>query len=504
MKIPLIKGDAVDLSSRWTDGLPQNMYAVAKPILGASGFMTTMPGLEPAADTTASGIFGPDRGAIWVDIASRVGGVVDFSFMGQYRVNGTGLFKIEDVTPEAVDQLPAIGVIPGYGPVRMAYSFNNLAIVADNRLFYYNPADGLREITDPEIGEPIDITWGDNVFILTDGESIYHSNPLDEEDYLPLDFGVAEFQPDPSLGLSWNEDSELIVFGSLTIEHLVNTGGLNFLFDRIKQKAQKIGIVSTVSKAYYGNTYYMLGTRENSQFGVYITESGHSTKISSIAIDKILNKYSRELFQNSVVEVVDFDGTVLCFIHLPDDYTLCYNDSIAKTMGHDNAWSLLTSALAGDTFTQLPYRGYNFIHDKQLNKWYCGDKYGFVIGRVNPVRGDQYGNPQECIMYSPFLKLETLSIDSVEIETVPGVSVLGFFYDPDGEPLEDTATMSISRSDDGRIYGHEWFEVSSERQEYQARYNVRRLGYVRNWTSIRFRTYSRARQSFASFELEAT
>ena len=495
MQIPLIKGESVDSSSQWRDSLPQNMYAVDKPTLGAEGFMTSYPGLEFVAvgdlDTN-----GRDRGAIWVSTPS---------FIGQYRVIGGSLSKIE-ITDGFLNTLDSLGLVPGYDLVKMAYSFNNLAIVADGRLFYYNPTDGLREIIDNEVGTPIDIVWGDNLFILTDGTNIYHSDPLDEENYLPLDFGSAEFQPDPSLGLGFNEDSELIAFGTLSVEHFTNVGSENFVFRRIKQKAQKIGIVSTVSKGYYGNTYYMLGGRENSQFGAYITESGASQKISSVAVDKILSGYLRSDMQESIVEVVEFDGTILCLIHLPKDYVLCFNQSAAKKFGIESAWSVLTSRDAEnpESATQLAHRAYNYIHDKTYNRWFCGDKVNFRVGLVDPDRGDQYHAPQELIMDSPLIKLETLSIDSLDIETVPGQKVKSFFYDPFGTPLEDESTVFVSLTYNGRTHGKEWTKLYGRNNDYSTRFYIRRLGYVRDIVGFRFRAYTRARMSFANFNVEAS
>ena len=490
MQIPIIKGDKVGADAQWNDSLPQNMYAVLKPVLGADGFMATFPGIEPAA--VASDLSGYDRGAVWVS---------NPAFIGQYRVVGNSLVKLVDDPNESLDLLETLGTVPGTGQVRLAYSFNNLAIVADGRLYYYNPTAGFREITDPEVGNPIDIVWGDNLFILTDGENIYHSDPLDEESFLPLDFGTADFQPDPSLGLGFNEDSELIAFGTLSVEHLTNVGATNFVFRRIKQKAQKIGIVSTVSKGYYGNIYYMLGTRENSQFGVYVTESGASQKISSIAVDKILSNYQRSELQGAIVEVIELDGVVLCLIHLPDT-VLCFNQSASKQRGIDNSWSVITSALDTDLETQLAGRAYNYVHDKQLNKWYVGDKYTFVIGRLDLDRGDEYNTPKEFIFDTPLIPLETLSIDSLELRTVPGAGAKFTVYGRN-EP-EPEFNVFVSRTTDGRIYGREWSRLASTYNNYQTRFYINRLGYVPNYIGFRFRGYGKTRMSFCALDVRAS
>lgn len=494
-QIPMIKGDTVGQDAQWTDALPQNIYAVDKPIFGADGFITVYPGLVPAG-TILSDPNSVDRGAIWVS---------NESFPGQYRVLDNSLVKVVDAEDELLDDYQILGDIPGDNQVRMTYSFNNLAIVADGKLFYYNPADGVRQITDPDIGDPIDITWGDNVFILTDGVRIYHSNILDEEEYDPLAFTEPQFQPDPSLGVSWNEKGELMAFGALTIQYYGNVGGDPFLFRNISQKSQKIGIAGTLCKAYYGNTYYTLGARENSQFGVYTVESGRSQKISSITIDKLLATYSPENgeFNRSKIEVVDFEGTTLILVHLPRD-VLCFNASIAKRFGPDNAWSKLTSSVPESYNEQIPHRAYNYIHDKDKNRWYCGDKLSFAVMRVDFERGDQVGFDQEHIFYSPFVKLESLSVNEIEIETVPGVGVKPVWFDEDGAPLEDKASLFYSRTDDGRVYSKEYIMVASSVNVYDTRYILWPSDYVRNFAGFRFRGFGKTRMSYARMTIEAS
>ena len=280
IKVPLAAGIEAAATADWVDELPVNMFFVPKPVLGYDGYMSSMPGQELDATFEKEGGIG-DRGGIYVERES---------FAGHYRVINNSLVKVSAGAPEITN----LGAIPGTEQCQMTYSFNNLAIVADQKLYYYNPVDGLRQITDPDIGQPISITWVDSIFVLTDGETIYHSEPLDEELFDALDFATAEFRPDPSFGVGVNEDSELLVFGSNSIEYYRNVGTQNFTFARITQKAQKIGVVGTNAFGEIGNSFYMLGGRDLSSIGVHVTESGASTKVSSISVDKMLASESYE------------------------------------------------------------------------------------------------------------------------------------------------------------------------------------------------------------------
>ena len=124
--IPFIKGDKVDNNTDFRDALPVNYYAVLRDIYGEQGYMINYYGLTDFAAGQ-----GVSRGSIWVERAG---------LEGQYRVSGTSLIKIENDQSATV-----LGTISGTDQASMTYSLNNLAIVADKKLYYYNPTDGFRQ-----------------------------------------------------------------------------------------------------------------------------------------------------------------------------------------------------------------------------------------------------------------------------------------------------------------------------------------------------------------------
>jgi hypothetical protein len=83
-----------------------------------------------------------------------------------------------------------------------------------------------------------------------------------------------------------------------------------------------------------------------------------------------------------------------------------------------------------------------------------------------------------------------MSIDSLNIETVPGES-----------PYDD-ATVFLSMTYDGRTYGKEWTELYGRPGDRSTRYIINRLGYVRNWVGFKLRGVSLARMAFARGYLE--
>ena len=466
--IPLIKGDKVDNNVDYRDALPVNYYAVIRDIKGDDGYMLNYYGISGLV--TGQGI---SRGAIWV---ARTG------FEGQYRVSGTKLIKVN-----SNETITVIGDIPGNDQCSMTYSLNNLAIVSSKKLYYYNPADGLRQITDSNIGDIIDIVWADFKFVGTDGEFLFQSNATNEEEYEPLDFSGSDFQPDKIWGVGLNEDNELVAFNDLTTEYFVNSGANNFSYTRIQLKAIKAGIAGTHAKAEYKDKWYALTRRSNTQYQFSIIQSGSSESITSREIEKVLANYSADQLSKTVIEVFTKDSVTWVIAHLPDK-TLAFNESVAKSYGVGLAWSILKTDVYGDK----TYRGKDMVFDPDLSKWCIGDKLNNNIGFLDDSKCTHYGEIVEGLLFTPLINLESLSVDKLEIETIPGIA-------PDND-----ATVFLSHTEDLRIYGQEWTKEYGANLDYNNNFEVRRLGYIRKHVAFKLRTASRSRMAFSNFDIEAS
>ncbi len=464
----MIKGDKVDSRVDYRDALPVNMTPINHPIKGASGYMYQWFGLSLYANGD-----GQDRAARWV---TRTG------FDGQYRVSGNSFIRVNNNGTRTV-----LGSIPGISQCSIAFSFNNIAIVGDGKLYYYNPTDGFRQIIDPIVGSPIDIVWADGIFILTDGEDIYHSTVLNEEVFDPLDFGNAQFRPDPTFGLGINEDNELIAFGVNTTEYFVNQGTENFTYTRINLKALKLGILGTYCKKEMNGKWYCLSRREETSPSISVVQGGGSKKISSREVDKIIASIGEEYLGLTTIDAFERDSVRYVLIHLPGQ-TLLYNENIGESMGNALAWTILKS----DTLGDKTYRGRNFVRSPEISEWICGDKENGNIGLIDDSVATHYGEIAEWLLFTPLVKLETLSVDQVEIETIPGFS-------PDND-----ATLFISDTREGVWYSSEYIENYGDNFDYGKRLIFRNLGYVRDFISWKFRGASRSRMSFAFLNVEAS
>ncbi len=486
--IPFIKGTKADDNSDYRDALPVNYYAVLRPIYGEEGYMLNYYGLS----NFASGQ-GVSRGSIWV-AREGVDGVVttkdpatgavtstSTSFQGQYRVSGQKLVRVND------DQtVTVLGDIPGTGQVSLTYSLNNLAIVANKQLFFYNPDDGLRQITDSNIGAPIDIVWADFRFILTDGEYLFQSAELSEESFEPLDYKGSDFQPDKIWGVGLNDDNELIAFNELTTEYFVNTNADNFTYQRVQLKAVKSGVAGTHAKCEHKDKWYSLTRRANTQYQFTIIQPGQSESITSREIEKVLSTYTGAQLSTTVIEVFTKDGVTWMVAHLPNE-TLVYNDSLARKFGIELAWSVISSGLEGGN-----YRGKDMVYDPRFSKWCIGDKLDGRIGFLDDSVCTHYDDLVSGILYTGIVPMESLSIDRIRFETIPGIS-----------PSND-ATVFISRSENLRTHGQEWTNEYGANLDYNQNFEVRRFGYIRSSVTFKIRTASRSRMAFCRLDVQGS
>ena len=468
--VTLIKGSKFDPSQvDYRDSVPVNMYGVLRDELGSSGYMYQLPGLTDL--TTGSGV---DRGAIYVTAEG---------LEGQYRVTGTDL-----VLEDGAGNLTVLGTIPGDEQAVLDFSFNNVMIVANLQLFYYNPTAGFREITSGVLN-PISVAFVAQFVVLTDGARIYHSQILDEEAFPANNEAVAEFVPDKTLALKKNEDNELVAFGSRSTEHFVfnSAATSGFAFVPLDLKGTKLGIVGTRAVNELDGAWFTVGRRDETATSCYMYSAGTGQKIASREIEIVLKNLTQDELLTVTIDAITIDDVKLVFYHFPNE-TYLFNATIAQSQGVGNSWSKLTSDVSGGN-----YRARNFVLDPRSSEWVVGDKLGAKIGIFDRSVATHYGVIAEFLLFTAFLKLETLSIDNMEIEIIPGIV-----------DAANDATVMVSRTDNGRTHGQEWTEEYGAQYDYDNRFIIRNFGYVRHWVGFKFRGASRSRMAFGLFTVEAS
>ena len=464
--LPLLKGDRnSDLDYR--DNLPVNMTGVVRSVKGSAGYLLTHDGL-----TEFSTVGGKARG-----------GVYNERFRKHYRLSGNVFEEISEV-----GAVIARGQVIGSTTASFANSFNTQAILSDGKLFYWDGAT-LSQVNDPDLGVPIDITWFRGIYVMTDGESLFHTDVGNESSIAPLKYSSSEFSSDPIKGVARNDQNQIIAFNRYSTEYFVfnpNVQSGTSVLQVISGKASKIGIVGTHCKTEIDGRFFILGGRKEESPSVHILSAGQETTIATREIDKIISQYSEQELSGAYLESRVVDRDKFLIIHLPD-YTLLYNHSIASKMGIDMAWSYVKTGVDVDE----PWRAKFGVFDPRASKWIYGDTLENKLAYLDQKSAAQYGNQVENICYSPIVPISSLSIDQFEIDTIPGFATTDF-------------TSFFSMSQDGVMYGMEYTNLISSPNQYSQRYIARRLGYIRDSFNFKFRFVSPYKMAFSGLQVEVS
>ncbi|MCP4252798.1 MAG: hypothetical protein GY775_05215 [Candidatus Scalindua sp.] len=463
--ITFIKGDSYGSETDFRDALPVNMHGVLKPNFGAQGYMIQASGLTLFANSGTPNI---SRGGVWND-----------RFKRHYRVQGNDFIEVYgDGT------VNILGSVSGSDTVTLDYSFETQGIVADGRFYLYDPSNGFREVTDPNLGSPIDNVWVDGYYFFTDGERLYHTeivNGVPVEDSIDsADEAVALFMPDDSLGLGKTQDNKVIVFGRYSTEYYVNDASVNFSFARVQSRATKSGIVGTHAKCESAGTWFIFGGSKDEAISIHALGVGSTTKVATREVEKIIGEYTEVELKNVVLEAYEEDGYHFIVVHLPNE-TLKFNRTLAEKVGIEQAWSILKTDVVGDR----EWRAKFGVFDVNLGQWVFGDKINGNIGILDNTVATQYDEIVEWLLFTPYAYLERGSIDEFEVETIAGFTG------------SSDATVFLSLTYNGITYGKEWTEMYGLPSDYGKRFIIRRLGYVADFVAFKMRGATRSRMAFA-------
>ena len=301
----------------------------------------------------------------------------------------------------------------------------------------------------------------------------------------PLAVAVESISPTPVVGVARTTDNFWAVFTRYGIDFYQNVGGVTFAFQRIQARALSIGLVATHAKAFLEDTWFFVGSRKYESLSVFGMQTGGSEKIASREVEKVLSRYSDSELYNISMETRQLFGYSYLILHLPRE-TLLFNYTISKSIGVEYAWSKLTSG----TSIITPWQGINGIFDPRIGKWVYGNRYNASLGMLDDASPLQFGLMQQWYLNTPYINLDTLSVDELEILTAPGFNT------------DDDATVFISQSQDGEFYGQEALVQYGAPGEYNKRFIKRQLGYVRNFVTYRLRGISRSRMAFSAARIK--
>lgn len=459
MQIPVISGIYTDSASDFRTSYPRNLVPVPKGTGISEGY------LRPADGIVEFGVGpGVDRGGInWRGVC--------------YRVMGSKLVKVI-----SSGEVRIIGDVGGVNEkVNFDYSFERLAIASNNDLFLYDGTD-LIQVTDPDLGNVLDVIWVDGYFMTTDGEFLVVTELNDPTKVDPLKYGSSEANPDDIKGIL-KIRNEVYACNRHTIEVFDNVGSAGFPFQRIEGAQIEKGTIGSNSFVEFQDTVAFLGSDINEAPAIYQGSNGRTVKISSREIDQILLQYSEKQLENVVLENKVDKGHDHLWVRLPDQ-TLVY-DGAASLELKTPVWFILTSSLIGNSV----YRAQNLVWC--YNQWLVGDPLTNKIGVLTDSISSHYGQLNGWDFSTSIIYNEGRGgiFHELELVSLTGRSKLG-----------DNSTVWTQYSIDGEYFSIEKPAQTGKRGDRSTRLSWLQQGHMRNWRVQKFRGTSDAHISIARLE----
>ena len=458
--IPIVAGIYSDNGPDIRTAFPVNMMPVPKGSGVSQEYLRPHDGVVQLA----AGAPGADRGGIeWNGVC--------------YRIMGTKL-----VTVSAVGSITVLGDVGGTGYVTFDYSFDRLAIASGGNLFYWN-GGSLVQVTDPDLGNVLDVVWVDGYFMTTDGEFLVVtdlSNPLAVN---PLKYGSSEIDPDPVVALL-KLRNEVYAVNRNTIEVFDNIGGDLFPFQRIDGAQIMRGAVGTHAVCVFGDEgIAFLGGGRNESPSIYLGGNASSAPLATQDVDLLLQTYTEAQLSTVKLEARIDRAHKLLYVHLPDR-TLVYDHTASQAL-QMRIWYTLTGSVVD--FAQYPARNLVWCYDR----WIVGHPSAPRVGVFDRKISSQWGEKTRWEFVTPIVYNESKGAIFHELELValPGRVTIG-----------SNPTISTSYSTDGMSWSQDRFISAGRTGDTRKRLVWFQQGHMESIRMQRFRGDSDAHISFLRLE----
>lgn len=384
-------------------------------------------------------------------------------------VDGAGVITFTKVT---------LGTIPGGEIVSMADNGTQLMIlVPGGKGFIMNEAAGtpFQEITDPDFtanGNPQFVVFIDSFFICsTDTKKFIKSASNDGLSWNALDFGSAEADPDTIVAPVVNRN-KLWMAGSETLESFSNQAavtGADFPFIRDGLVIPK-GVFAPLSLLDIGDTFVFVGGGKNESPAIWALSGNSVQKLSTIAIDVLLNDLSDTDLSGIVAFNDSTDGAYFVYFRLPKT-TIVYNTVTSRW--HEQKSIIINNEGLTET---IAWRVSKIVTAYGLKL--CGDTIDGRIGSIEQGTFTEYGELiHRSFTTQPFSDMgNVLTVSALELTMESGV----------GDFTTLNPKINMSQSFDNKTFTDELIADIGGIGEYGKRQIWTRLGKIPRFTSFRF------------------
>lgn len=355
-----------------------------------------------------------------------------------YSVNGSELYSGNI----------SLGTIDGAGLVDMANNGTQLVIVTDQGTGYvYTTSGGLSQITDPDFPSASSVDYLDGYFLFTETNTgiFFISAINDATDFDALDFASAESAPD-NLVRVFVDHREVWLMGIDTNEIWVNTGNVDFPFERQEGAINEKGCAAKFSVTKTDNSLYWLD-RDG------IVRRADAYNPMRISTHDIEYQISQGDFNNAEAFSYTQEGHEFYVLTVPNSGTFVYD--AATQLWHERESRV-------DGISEGRWRASSYA--RIGTELYVGD---FKNGNIYTLDLDTYtenGEEMVAVMAFPPLRNEgqRFIVNSIRLDMEAGTA--------------DEPEVMMETSRDGRNWANESRRSFGKIGEYAKRVIWRRLG----------------------------
>ena len=332
-------------------------------------------------------------------------------------------------------------------------------------IFTYS-SNNFAQVTDPDLPTAGTITTIDNYFVINEVDTgrFYISALGDGTSWNALDFKSAETSPDRIIRV-FNGVGQLWCFGEGTTELFTNTGASDFPFEKVSNGDFDVGILAPNSVQAIGRAIIWLGQDEYGRGMVYETTAINPNKVSTPAIDILLQEATNP--EDIVSWVYQEKGRTFYVLTGGGLATSLVLDMDTK-LWHERAYTNVNGQ-----FEQHRGRCCVFAFGKQL----VGDREN---GNIYEMDMDIYSDNGDAIVRERtyrhlFSEADRKRYNTLEIGVESGVGLQS------GQGSNPKIALSISK-DSGRTFGTPYTEELGKTGNYFETVTFRRLGVAEEMT----------------------
>lgn len=404
-------------------------------------------------------------------------GLTEFSTerSGQTRVRGLHVHKgvlyavISDkfytvASDGAVTQEGAMNTNTGF--VSIASTDREILIVDESNGYSFVPATStFTQISDADFPPaPLTVTAQDGFFIVNeaDSDTFYISAYRDGLDWSALDFEDAEVESDDIVAV-YSYRQILHVFGDVSTETYINTGNVNFPFERQADGIIQVGCAAAGSIAGSADSLFWLGSTKNGDNMVMQQTGVQLNIISNDAIEYQLARYNT--ISDAYGFVYRLEGKEFYVLSFPtENVTWVYNKE--SQLWHQ--WSSRVDNVDGIHRSS----SHAFVYNKNI----VGDYFTGILYELDPDTYTDNGTTIKRILTTSPIHLDNNVIGvynlRVDVESGQGLS--------SGQGSDPQIMLQVSRNG-GYSFGNELWRSAGEVGQYNKRAEWSRLGSSRQF-----------------------